>query len=138
MKFPPYISDNERELTRKLYLQVRKKQGIEQASIFKKLALVAAYGEMYQGKIDYSEFITVIEKRIKNNVLVSDFWDLRIDAERNSPSDMVYHIKEKSIVFNKPKDLEKEIIITLKKHYPYAIRENKRKYCEKIIEDYDQ
>ena len=76
MKLPPYITQQQKKEIAFLFKYIRCTLGIEQALIFKKLVLTAAYGIMIMGKIEFEYFFRLLEKHIKNKRNITTFWDI--------------------------------------------------------------
>lgn len=67
MKYPVYINEEEVKRTKELFNHIKQTQGTEEAFIFKKLSLAAAYGQMYVSKISYKEFLDKFESYLHNS-----------------------------------------------------------------------
>lgn len=113
MKFPTYITQKELEKTHDLYKKIRKIQDFTQAKFFKKIALAAAYGAMYKGKIDYTTFLSHVSNFFVFNsehTPITHFWNIKQDIEISpNSSDKIFYIKEKIILEGTIKDVEEEI-----------------------------
>lgn len=81
MKLPTYITREQKKEINKLIYHVRHHEGIKQALLLKKMATVAAYGTMINGKIHFDTFI----ESLKNNLIT-----------RENSMDAFWHIKERS------------------------------------------
>ena len=67
MKYPEYINEELIKKTKELFNYIKQTQGTEEAFIFKKLSLAAAYGQMYVSKISYREFLYNFEDYLHNS-----------------------------------------------------------------------
>ena len=67
MKYPEYIDEELIKKTKELFNYIKQTQGTEEAFIFKKFSLVAAYGQMYVSKISYREFLDNFESYLHNS-----------------------------------------------------------------------
>ena len=67
MKYPEYINEELIKKTKELFNYIKQTQGTEEAFLFKKLSLAAAYGQMYVSKISYREFLYNFESYLHNS-----------------------------------------------------------------------
>ena len=67
MKYPEYINEELIKKTKELFNYIKQTQGAEEAFLFKKLSLAAAYGQMYVSKISYREFLGNFEDYLHNS-----------------------------------------------------------------------
>lgn len=78
MKLPSYITIKQKKEINKLIYHIRHHEGIKQALLLKKMAIVAAYGTMINGKIDFDTFI----ENLKYNLItkeesINSFWNIK-------------------------------------------------------------
>lgn len=150
MKYPKYLGENMIRKTKKLFNHIKQTQGTEEAFIFKKLSLVAAYGQMYVSKIPYRDFTESLERYLydKENIwrkksfectgckepLVSHYWGI------GYMSGTAFWVSNEHIANDNIEQLEKAIIQELKikdyipGHKVYSTYED---YCNELIEEYE-
>ena len=150
MKYPEYINEELIKKTKKLFNHIKQTQGTEEAFLFKKLSLVAAYGQMYVSKIPYGDFLEGFEEYLYYNEnvwrkksfectgckepLVSHYWGI------GYMSGTAFWVSHEHIANDDIEQLEKAIIEELKKAYGIVGHEVYRKYNEyrdEIIEEYE-
>jgi hypothetical protein len=126
MKYPEYINEELIKKTKELFNYIKQTQGTEEAFIFKKLSLAAAYGQMYVSKISYREFLANFESylhdsqhrwRIKSlqefgcdKPLVSHYWGIG-----DNPIGTAFWVSHEHIRKDNIEQLEDAIIEELKK-----------------------
>lgn len=136
MKYPSYLREYEIKQTIHLFKKIRQRDGMEAATLFKRISLVAAYGELYIGKITYGSFLDVVSTFLEYSYSsFIEFWHLKYEAEQ-SETYRVYNTNEKIIVNGTMTELETEIITQLRNR-PDSINPRRKEDYNKIIEDYD-
>ena len=119
MKYPSFIDETLIKKTISIYRKIRQRDGMEAAILFKKISLVAAYGNMYGDKIAYRQFLEDAEEYFEKELSFMHFWGLKQDADNRkyTPDTFkVFYVKERTIVYAPMEELEKEIMQTLKHH----------------------
>ena len=112
---------------------------MEAATLFKRISLVAAYGNLYVDKIAYGQFLEDAEEYFEKEHSFIHFWGLKEDADNRkyTPDTFkVFYVMEKTIVYAPMEELEKEIIQTLKQRLGYIKTSLKDDYCQ-IIHSYE-
>ena len=139
MKYPSYLTEDEIKQTIHLFKKIRQKDGIEAATLFKRISLTAAYGNMYGEKITYREFLEDAEKYFEKELSFMHFWGLKQDADNRKYTPdafKVFYVMEKTIVYAPMEELEKEIMQTLKQR-PGHIRTSLKDDYYQILINYD-
>lgn len=141
MKYPSFIDETLIKETISLYRKIRQRDGMEAADLFKRISLVAAYGNLYVDKITYGQFLEDAEEyfEFERERSFIHFWGLKKDADNRiyTPDRFkVFYVMEKTIVYAPMEELEKEIIQTLKQRLGYIRTSLKDDYCQ-IIHSYD-
>ena len=141
MKYPSFIDETLIKETISLYRKIRQRDGMEAATLFKRISLVAAYGNMYIDKITYREFLEDAEKyfAIEEELSFIHFWGLKQDADNRkyTPDTFkVFYVKEKTVVYAPMEELEKEIMQTLKQR-PEHIKTSLKDNYYQIIHSYE-
>lgn len=150
MKYPEYINEELIKKTKKLFNHIKQTQGTEEAFLFKKLSLVAAYGQMYVSKIPYGDFLEGFEEYLfhDGNVwrkkslqkfgcaepLVSKYWGI-VDLKGTA-----FWVSHEHIANDDIEQLEKAIIEQLKrKDYTagHEVYTKYSEYCNEVIEEYE-
>ena len=150
MKYPAYITEEEVKRTKKLFNFIRQTQNIEEAFLFKKLSLVAAYGQMYASKISYREFLNDFENYLYNShntwriksferfgydtPLVSHFWAI------GDCYGTAFWVTHEHIIKDDMEQLEDAIIEELKKSFTITGHEIYTKYrnnYNNILKEYE-
>ena len=150
MKYPKYVGEELIKKTKRLFNHIKQTQGTEEAFLFKKLSLVAAYGEMYVSKIPYRNFLGAFEEYLYfqedvwrkksfertgcKEPLVSHYWGI------GDTSGTAFWVSHEHLVNDDIEQLEKAIIEQLKRkdytagHEIYSKYED---YCNEVIEEYE-
>ena len=145
MKYPSYIKEQDLKNTQFFYRKIREKQGIRQALIFKKLSLVAAYGQMYKGKITYSDFLREVNSFFKKQTWgtedgyeepFSEFWHIEDNQYKQDTAS--FYIKDRLIINATLKQIEEEIIYMLKIKYHFSVKPIYTDICKKILKEYEK
>lgn len=150
MKYPEYINEKLIKKTKELFNYIKQTQGTKEAFIFKKLSLVAAYGQMYVSKISYREFLNDFEEYLfhEENIwrkkslqkfgcaepLVSKYWGI-VDLKGTA-----FWVSHEHIANDNIEQLEKAIIEQLKRAYGmvgHEVYTKYNKYCNEVIEEYE-
>lgn len=136
MKYPSFINETLIKETISLYRKIRQRDGMEAATLFKRISLTAAYGELYLGKILYSSFLDEVSRFLNysyNNFI--EFWNIKHEAEMSIIC-RIYHTNVRIIVNGTMTELETEIITQLRNRLD-SINPRRKEDYNKIIENYD-
>lgn len=139
MKYPSFIDETLIKETISLYRKIRQRDGMEAAILFKRISLVAAYGDMYGDKITYRQFLEDAENYFEKELSFMHFWGLKQDADNRkyTPDTFkVFYVMERTIVYAPMEELEKEIMQTLKQR-PGHIRTSLKDNYYQILIDYE-
>lgn len=145
MKYPKYVSEELIKKTKRLFNHIKQTQGTEEAFLFKKLSLVAAYGQMYDSKIPYEDFLGAFEEYLydKENVwrkksfectgckepLISHYWGIGyLDGT-------AFWVSHEHIANDNIEQIEETIIEQLEKGH--AVYKKYGKYRNELIEEYE-
>lgn len=142
MKYPPYISEYELKTTKKIFNLIRQTQDMNQAAIFKKLSLAAAYGAMSTYKINYSTFLKELLDYLKNKdnawrvilksnqPLIENFWGMKEEPGT------VFNIHANFILYDTIDNTEKEIIKKLSTLDKDFIRKECEQFYNQLMDEY--
>lgn len=150
MKYPEYINEELIKKTKELFNYVKQTQGTEEAFIFKKLSLAAAYGQMYVSKISYREFLDNFESYLHNS---QDRWRRKSLQQLGCDKPLVSHywgigycdgtafwVSHEHIASDNIEQLEEAIIEQLKRAHGivgHEVYTKYNKYCNEVIEEYE-
>ena len=134
MKYPSHLTESLIKETIDLFKQIKRKDGMEAADLFKRISLTAAYGELYSDKISYKAFLDEVYQFISRNNFL-EFWHLKQEAQVKQTF-YVFRVSEKTIVNATIQELEQEIITQLKEH-PFVISPTKKQIYNQILQTYD-
>ena len=108
MKIPPYIKKEDIKKTAKLGNYIRTTQGISAYLFFKRLATVAMYGEIENGKITYYEFLTDVKYYLKSYHDIFRMWGY--DKVMKDTVDTTYFVNKSTIRYGTQTEVEKDIV----------------------------
>lgn len=129
MKISPYITiENKKEIA-KLFHKVRQKYGIKQAYLLKKIALVATYGTMMNGKISFEQFISILKIHLEiNKRPMNTFCGFNVPYKINDERETLFSIPHKTIYYGTIKEVEDAIIKMFRQHV------NEKRIKKELIE----
>lgn len=146
MKYPEYINEELVKKTKELFNHIKQTQGTEEAFLFKKLSLVAAYGQMYVSKKSYIDFLEGFEEYLfhEGNVwrkkslqqfgcdkpLVSHYWGI------GYCDGTAFWVSHEHIANDNIEQIEETIIEQLKRAYD-EVSTKYSEYCNEVIEEYE-
>lgn len=150
MKYPTYITEYELKKTKEIFNLIKQTQGTEEAFIFKKFSLVAAYGQMYVSKIPYREFLGNFENYLHNS---QNTWRIKSFGRTGCDRPLVSHywgigycdgtafwVSHEHIANDNIEQIEKAIIEQLKRAHGtlgHEVYTKYDKYCNQLIKEYE-
>ena len=113
MKIPPYIKKEDIQKTVQIANKIRNQEGISSYLFFKRLAIVAMYGELIILKISYHHFLQCVEKHVEysfnNSITAFGGFNRITKKDKNNKIITAYLIPKYIIKYGTQADVEKLI-----------------------------
>lgn len=104
MRLPSYITEKTKKKIANLLRQCKPNE----KELLKKIILVASYGTMVQGKIEFEDVISQLNAKILTSITIENWWDFKNRA--NTPTEKFFGIPYELIYKENINKVEIEIV----------------------------
>ena len=95
---PQLVTEKQQIDTIQLAKQIKQQEGVQAYMYFKKLSIMAMYGSMILGYIDYISFLSDVERHLQRNESIFAFWGIKNPHHERGNKYVLYGVDVK--IFN--------------------------------------